>query len=135
MTDDPTAADRYPKVAQLRTVDALRARMVELGCELPVDDRILTAAEGSPLAAPFDVAGRRIGNRWCIHPMEGWDAHADGSPSEHTLRRWRRFGQSGAKLIWGGEAAAVQPEGRANPHQTLATQENRRGLKSLLDEL
>ena len=53
--------------------------------------------------------------------MEGWDANRDGSPSELTLRRWQHFGQSGAKLIWGGEAAAVQPDGRANPNQTLAT--------------
>jgi 2,4-dienoyl-CoA reductase-like NADH-dependent reductase (Old Yellow Enzyme family) len=42
---------------------------------------------------------------------------------------------SGAKLIWGGEAAAVQPAGRANPNQTLATEANRGGLKSLLAEL
>jgi 2,4-dienoyl-CoA reductase-like NADH-dependent reductase (Old Yellow Enzyme family) len=39
---------------------------------------------------------------------------------------------SGAKLIWGGEAAAVRPDGRANPHQTLATVTNRSGLKNLL---
>ena len=58
--------------------------------------------------------------------MEGWDAHRDGSPSELTLRRWRNFGLSGAKLIWGGEAAAVQPDGRANPHQTLAIPANSR---------
>ncbi len=129
-----SAADRYPKVAQLRTVEALRSRLSELGCELPIDDRVLTAAEGSPLAAPIEVAGCRVGNRWCIHPMEGWDANLDGSPTEHTLRRWRHFGRSGAKLIWGGEAAAVQPAGRANPNQTLATPDNRAGLRQLLDE-
>ena len=66
--------------------------------------------------------------------MEGWDANRDGSPTEHTLRRWRNFGRSGAKLIWGGEAAAVQPDGRANPNQTLATADNRAGLAALLDE-
>ncbi|MCC6493516.1 MAG: NADH:flavin oxidoreductase [Pirellulales bacterium] len=126
---------KYPKIAQLKTVDALRGRLAELGRSLPLDDSIQTAAEGSPLARPLDVAGFRVGNRWCIHPMEGWDARRDGSPSEHTLRRWRRFGQSGAKLIWGGEAAAVQPAGRANPNQTLATESNRAGLGQLLDEL
>jgi NADPH2 dehydrogenase len=128
-------AEHYPKIAQLKDVAALRARLAELGLELPLDDRILTAEEGSPLAAPLDVAGFRIGNRWCIHPMEGWDANRDGSPSPHTLRRWRHFGLSGAKLIWGGEAAAVQPDGRANPNQTLATPENRAGLTALLSEL
>jgi 2,4-dienoyl-CoA reductase-like NADH-dependent reductase (Old Yellow Enzyme family) len=128
-------ADRYPKIAQLKSVAALRARLAELKCELPLDDAIETAADGSPLAVPLEVAGFRVGNRWCIHPMEGWDAHRDGSPSEHTLRRWRRFGHSGAKLIWGGEAAAVQESGRANPNQTLATAANRAGLKQLFDEL
>jgi NADPH2 dehydrogenase len=127
-------SDTYPKIAQLKTVEAFRARLAELDLDLPVDDHILTAAKGSPLATPSDIGPFRVGNRWCIHPMEGWDANRDGSPTAHTLRRWRHFGQSGAKLIWGGEAAAVQPDGRANPNQTLATPENREGLTGLLQE-
>jgi 2,4-dienoyl-CoA reductase-like NADH-dependent reductase (Old Yellow Enzyme family) len=124
----------YPKIAQLKTVEAFRARLSELGLELPVDDSILTATQGSPLAQPLQIGPLRVGNRWCIHPMEGWDANRDGSPSELTLRRWRHFGKSGAKLIWGGEAAAVQPDGRANPNQTLATPSNKAGLAALLHE-
>ncbi len=122
----------YSKVAQLRTADRLLARLAELGTELPCDERILSAAEGSPMALPLTIGNCTAGNRWCIHPMEGWDANRDGSPSDLTLRRWERFGASGAKLIWGGEAAAVVPEGRANPNQTLATRENRAGLQRLL---
>jgi NADPH2 dehydrogenase len=125
----------YPKIAQLRTVAALRSRLSELGISLPIDDEILSAADGSPMAAATTIAGLDVANRWCIHPMEGWDANRDGSPSEHTLRRWRNFGRSGAKLIWGGEAAAVRPDGRANPNQTLATGSNRAGLEALLTEL
>ena len=124
----------YPKVAQLKTLDDFRARLKELDLDLPVDDEILTADAGSPLAEPLKIGDFTVGNRWCIHPMEGWDANRDGSPSEHTLRRWRHFGISGAKWIWGGEAAAVQPDGRANPQQTMATGENAAGLKQLLDE-
>src|SRR5690606_22952930 len=97
------------------------------------DDSILTATEGSPLAAPLRVGGFKIGNRWCIHPMEGWDANADGSPTELTVRRWKHFGLSGAKWIWGGEAAAVQPDGRGNPRQTMAVAANAAGLAKLLN--
>src|SRR5436190_13868926 len=125
----------YPKIAQLKSVAALRTRLAELGIALPIDDQIQSASEGSPLVQPMNVAGFDVGNRWCIHPMEGWDANRDGSPTEHTLRRWRNFGQSEAKLIWGGEAAAVRPDGRANPNQTLATASNRAGLEALLAEL
>ncbi|MEX2308544.1 MAG: NADH:flavin oxidoreductase [Pirellulales bacterium] len=125
----------YPKIAQLKNVAAFRARLAELRISLPVDERNLTASDGSPLAQPMTVAGFEVGNRWCIHPMEGWDANRDGSPSEHTLRRWRNFGRSGAKLIWGGEAAAVRPDGRANPNQTLAVESNRDGLAALRREL
>ena len=102
------AMAEYPKIAQLKSVAALRARLADLGLELPADDTVLTAAEGSPLAQPIDLGPLRCGNRWCIHPMEGWDANRDGTPSELTLRRWRHFGQSGAKLIWGGEAAGMR---------------------------
>src|SRR5438105_909309 len=130
-----SAMPHYPKIAQLKSVAAFRARLAELGLDLPVDDELLSAEQGSPLAESLTLRDGRnqftVGNRWCIHPMEGWDANRDGSPSDLTLRRWRHFGISGAKLIWGGEAAAVQEDGRANPNQTLATKQNRRGLTEL----
>ncbi len=51
--------------------------------------------------------------------MEGWDGTPDGYPTDLVFRRWRRFGESGAKLIWGGEAVAVRRDGRANPRQLM----------------
>lgn len=46
----------------------------ELGItDLPIAPRILSRAEGSPLAPPFKLGRVRVGNRWIIHPMEGWD--------------------------------------------------------------
>jgi NADPH2 dehydrogenase len=125
----------YPKIAQFKDLSAFRARLDELDLIIPSEETILTAAAGSPLAMPFLLGNRRIGNRWCIHPMEGWDANPDGTPSELTLRRWEQFGRSGAKLIWGGEAAAVQPDGKANPRQTLATDHNAQGLRQLRERL
>lgn len=125
----------YPRVAQLRTVNDFQSRLAELGIELPCDPEILSAAGGSPLATPLQLGKLKVGNRWCIHPMEGWDANTDGTPTELTIRRWARFGQSGAKLIWGGEAAAVRPDGRANPNQTLAIGSNEAGLALLLETL
>jgi NADPH2 dehydrogenase len=122
----------------MHTAAALRSRVAELGLDLPVDRQILSTSDGSPLAVPInlggtDFGGLNVANRLCIHAMEGWDANPHGSPTEHTLRRWRNFGLSGAKLIWGGEAAAVRPDGRANPNQTMAIASNRAGLQASLD--
>jgi 2,4-dienoyl-CoA reductase-like NADH-dependent reductase (Old Yellow Enzyme family) len=86
----------------------------------------------SCLAQPVQVAGRTVGNRLVIQPMEGCDGSPDGSPGELTLRRYRRFGAGGAKLIW-GEAAAVAPEARANPRQLVADERHAPALASLLD--
>ncbi len=126
---------KYPKIASLRSIQAFRARLFELGLDLPSDNTVLRADQGSPLAEPLQIGGFQVGNRWCVQPMEGWDGNRDGSPSRHTLRRWRRFGESGAKLIWGGEAAAVRPDGRANPNQILAIPDNLDGLRHLLETL
>lgn len=86
----------------------------------------------SPLAKPINIGMRRVGNRLAIHPMEGCDASADGSPDILTIRRYERFGAGGAKLIW-GEAAAVTAEGRANPRQLVIDQPHAGGLEQLLN--
>jgi 2,4-dienoyl-CoA reductase-like NADH-dependent reductase (Old Yellow Enzyme family) len=107
----------FPKIGHFKDVAAFRARLAELGLDLPCDESMQSASQGSALAQPIDVGGFVVGNRWCIHPMEGWDGTTAGEPTEHTIRRWQHFGESGAKLIWGGEAFAVQGDGRANPNQ------------------
>jgi 2,4-dienoyl-CoA reductase-like NADH-dependent reductase (Old Yellow Enzyme family) len=85
----------------------------------------------SILRSKIEIAGRTVGNRLAIQPMEGCDANPDGTPSELTLRRYRRFGGGGAKLIW-GEACAVVPEGRANPRQLLIDETTAGSLEALL---
>jgi NADPH2 dehydrogenase len=106
---------------QFKTLEDFEQRWAELAPDLGFDRELLGSA--GPLGQPMEVHGRTIGNRWAIHPMEGWDGTAEGMPSEDTLRRWQRFGLSGAKLIWGGEAVAVTADGRANPHQLFVNPE------------
>ncbi len=126
---------RFPKVAQLKNVEGFVARLKELGLNIPCDSDILSREQGSPLGSSAELGKLTVGNRWCIHPMEGWDGTRDGMPSDLTIRRWVRFGESGAKLIWGGEAAAIQHDGRANPRQIMATSNHVEGLRTLREAL
>src|SRR5690349_14211566 len=134
MADDP-----FPKIGHFKDTASFKQHLRDLNLDLPCDDTIVTAAQGSPLAQPLDVGGFIVGNRWCIHPMEGWDGHTDGTPSEHTARRWQHFGESGAKWIWGGEAFAVQGDGRANPNQIGVIDDDvpraQHGVETLLQAL
>ncbi|MFO7716400.1 MAG: hypothetical protein R6V78_18335, partial [Desulfosarcina sp.] len=79
--------------------------------------------------------GKRIGNRYVVQPMEGWDGTTTGGITDEVLRRWRRFGESGAKLIFGGEAMAVRPDGRANPNQLVLVEQNKADLARLRESL
>ena len=99
---------KYQRIGHHKTVESFKAHINSLGIDLPCDDEILKAPE-SPLAQTSECQGFRIGNRFCIHPMEGWDGENDGNPSEYTLRRWNNFGLSGAKLIWGGRSRCSAP--------------------------
>lgn len=124
---------RFRAPGKFRSAEAFREHLrtvaPELDCELDL------AADGGALARPLVVAGRTLSNRFAIHPMEGWDGTDAGGPGEWTLRRWRRFGRSGAKLIWGGEAFAVTRDGRANPHQLCANPDAAGHLAELLAEV
>lgn len=120
----------FPRIATLRTTEQFRSRLAELELALPVDDQLISG-DRSPLAQPLVSRAGLIGNRFCILPMEGWDGTTDGKPTELTRRRWVNFGRSGAKLIWGGEAVAVRPDGRANPNQLLINDANLNDLEDL----
>ncbi|MDB6025655.1 MAG: namA 1, partial [Verrucomicrobiales bacterium] len=58
-----------------------------------------------------------------------------GGISDDMVRRWQRFGESGAKMIYGGEAMAVRPDGRANPNQLIINEENKGGIATLRETL
>ena len=120
----------FPRIASLKTAQAFRARLAALSLALPFDES-LQSAPTSPLSRPIEAGGLTAGNRWCILPMEGWDGTLDGRPSDLTTRRWRNFGLSGAKLIWGGEAVAVREDGRANPNQLVIREDTVGDLAAL----
>ena len=124
----------YRRMSALKTAADFRAHLASLGVELPFDEELATGPE-APLGRPITVDGFRIGNRFCVLPMEGWDGTADGHPSELTVRRWQRFGLGGAKLIWGGEAVAVRADGRANPNQLLLNESTLADIAGLRDAL
>lgn len=126
---------KYRRIAALKTAEAFRAYLAQIGVDLAFDEE-LGSGEDAPLAQPYRLKNRfTIGNRFCILPMEGWDGTPDGRPTELTIRRWRRFGLSGAKLIWGGEAVAVCPDGRANPNQLMIDQQTAGDLAKLRETL
>src|SRR5262245_27248594 len=122
---------KLTRVPSLKTPADFKAHLRALGVEIPCDDSILTA--DSPLMRPVEnvgVNGKRIGTRVAIHPMEGWDGTTTGGITDDMVRRWRRFGESGAKLIFGSEAMAVRPDGRANPNQLIINRENLAGIRN-----
>ncbi len=128
---------RFPQVKKLATEPQLRDRLAELGVELPLDGSVDPAgALAQPLTATDGSVGElAIANRFAVLPMEGWDATTDGRPTDLVRRRWGRFGTSGCGLVW-GEATAVRPDGRANPHQLIideTTVDDVAALRGLLD--
>ena len=122
------------RIPGLRTVQSFRDYVGKLGIDLQIEDSIAQGS-ASPLAKSLKWNNRVIGNSWCVQPMEGWDGTTTGGVTEPMIRRWQNFGASGAKLIWGGEAMAVRPEGRANPNQLIINGENKKGLAQLCETL
>jgi len=82
----------------------------------------------------LEVNGITIPNSLAIHPMEGCDGTFDGRPDELTKRRYVRFAQGGAGLIW-FEAVAVVPEGRANPRQLWIHNDNLSDFQKLSNDI
>ena len=111
------SAMQHPPPGRHRTVEAFRAHWREVAPELDCD----LALEGprGPLGAPLTVFGRRVANRFAIHPMEGWDGTPEGGPTERTLRRWRASAQRRAADLGRrglrGRARRVAPTPTSSP--------------------
>ena len=128
------SAEEIVRIGSLKDVGGFQDQLQALNLKIPCDAEIVIGSE-SPLRWKLERGPFKIGNRIAVQPMEGWDATPDGAPSDTTVRRWQRFGRSGGKLIWGGEAVAVSHEGRANPNQLLAAPHTHVGLAHLQTEL
>jgi len=122
------------RVATLKDARRFTEHVRSLNVNVPCDEEILTG-QASTILQPLVCDGLRISNRIAVQPMEGWDGTADGNPTEATIRRWQRFGLSGAGLVWGGEAVAVSHDGRANPNQLVIADHTKKGLAQLRQTL
>jgi NADPH2 dehydrogenase len=111
---------RWTQVKKLDTVDAFREHCAGIGIEIPIAEQVDPSGSLADAVEIRDGAGGVFTspNRFAVLPMEGWDATADGRPTDLVRRRWERFGSSGCGLVW-GEATAVRLDGRANPNQLV----------------
>ncbi|MBP5606975.1 MAG: NADH:flavin oxidoreductase [Lachnospiraceae bacterium] len=100
----------------------------EHGMELPYEESMET------LKKSLTVGDKTIANRICIQPLEGYDSKSDGSPSELVNRRYRRFANSGAGLVW-FESAAVAEDGKSNPDQMMLSKEKLSEFAALIEEM
>lgn len=93
--------------------------------DIPVSDNLDIFKRQVP------VGSKTAPNAIALQPMEGCDGSADGTPSDLTVRRYERFAEGGAGLIW-MEAVATVPEGRANPRQLWIHDNNKESFEKLL---
>lgn len=95
---------------------------------LPYSENITSLFE------PLKIGKHTSQNRFALQPMEGTDGTENGAPGELTKRRYIRFAEGGAGLIW-FEAVASAPEVRASAHQLWLTDENADEFKKLVEEI
>ncbi len=109
-----------------KTLDEVKEKIAALGADVKISGDL------TPLHAPVKVGNRIAPNGIAVLPMEGCDSNPDGSPSELVERRYMRFAEGGAGLIW-WEACAVVVEGRANSLQMMMTRDNLDQFKALVE--
>ena len=96
----------------------------EAGATLPFSDN------ATALNAPITILNKTVNNRVVYQAMEGCDGTFEGAPDELTIRRYMRFAEGGAGIIW-FEATAVMENGRANPRQMYITEKTLDNFKKM----
>lgn len=113
--------------ARMNTAGDFERTMTEAGFPFPVDEDVRV------LSAPIQVGDKIVPNRMCIQPLEGFDGNPDGTPSDLIFRRYRRYAEGGAGLIW-YESITVSDDGRCNPLQMVIKPSTVSEIKRLVDE-
>lgn len=110
-----------------RNADELRADAARMGLTLPWSEDL------SALFGAVRLGNKTAPTRFAALPVEGRDSEPDGSPSELTFRRYRRYAEGGSGLIH-FEAVAVSPEGRGSDYQLMIDERTLPRLGRLLEE-
>ncbi len=100
----------------------------EAGATLPFADN------ATALNAPITILNKTVNNRVVYQAMEGCDGTREGAPDELTIRRYMRFAEGGAGIIW-FEATAVMENGRANPRQMYITEKTLDSFKKIVNDI
>ncbi|MFP6766533.1 MAG: NADH:flavin oxidoreductase [Planctomycetaceae bacterium] len=108
-----------------RSADALETDARDRGMS------ILAANDMAPLFEPRAIGRHVAKNRLVVQPMEGCDGSLDGLPGELTVRRYQRFGDGGAAVVW-GEATAIAENSRMNPRQLWLAEHTQAAIEEML---
>ena len=108
-----------------KSLEQFKEKILELGIDMDV------SGNWDALGKKVNINGFMAPNSMAVLPMEGCDGLPDGSPSDLTCRRYKRFSEGGAGLIW-FEACAVTIEGRANPLQIYIQEGNKDKFRQLV---
>ena len=111
-----------------KSLNDLKKKFEQLNLEIPISKDI------EILRQNVRIKNNDIPNRLAIQPMEGFDSKLDGSPGDLTYRRYRRYANGGAGLIW-FEATAISEECRSNPNQLFLSEENLKKFKEFVSEI
>jgi len=112
------------KPFRYKNLEELKSELKRLNISLPLNSNT------ENLKDYILINGRKLANRLVIQPMEGFDANLNGSPSDLTFRRYKRYAKGGVGLIW-FEATAISEDCRSNDHQLVLSEENLKDFKNL----
>ena len=93
---------------------------------------ISTSEDLSVLLTPCAIGPLSAKNRLLVQPMEGCDGTLAGAPDELTVRRYERFGDGGAAVVW-AEATAIAEDGRMNPRQLWLADHTQRAIGEMIE--